>query len=289
MKSGVQILRYAAIVLMIAACACGCMESGADETIPSPTPTVAPAPPHVMELSGTTWHLVSYRNESGAGQPVIEGADLTAIFNDTTGELSGSAGCNHYIALYRVDGNALQISDLAWTEMYCTDPPGVMLQETEYLSALESAATFDFAANQLSLNDNEGEVVLIFEAGEDPALAVDLTGTAWHLVSLATGHGEARPVLEGTRITAVFGDGGSLDGSAGCNRYATNYTQEGEAITVGPIASTMMYCNDPVGSMQQESAYLTALESAATIEQEGGQLVMKNAAGKAILIYEEGE
>jgi heat shock protein HslJ len=242
MKSSILILQCAAIVLVLAACGCGCTDTGSNGPAPTPAPTVSPAPPHVMELSGTTWHLISYRNESGAGQPVIEGTAITAVFNETLGEVGGSAGCNHYTALYTADGNALQISRLAWTEMYCNEPAGVMRQETEYLLALESAATFDFAACQLSLNDDEGEVVLVFEASEPGGSVADLTGTAWHLVSLARGPGEVQSVLEGTRITAVYGDDGSLGGSAGCNRYATNFTQDNDALTIGPITSTMMYC-----------------------------------------------
>jgi heat shock protein HslJ len=289
MKSSILILQCAAIVLVLAACGCGCTDTGSNGPAPTPAPTVSPAPPHVMELSGTTWHLISYRNESGAGQPVIEGTAITAVFNETLGEVGGSAGCNHYTALYTADGNALQISRLAWTEMYCNEPAGVMRQETEYLLALESAATFDFAACQLSLNDDEGEVVLVFEASEPGGSVADLTGTAWHLVSLARGPGEVQSVLEGTRITAVYGDDGSLGGSAGCNRYATNFTQDNDALTIGPITSTMMYCGEPVGVMDQEAAYLTALESASTASQEGEQLVLRNAAGETILVYAEGE
>jgi heat shock protein HslJ len=289
MKSSVLILQCAAIILVLAACGCGCTDTGSNGSAPSPTPAVSPAPPHVMELSGTTWNLISYRNESGAGQPVIEGTAITAVFNETLGEVSGSAGCNHYTALYTADGNALQISRLAWTEMYCTEPAGVMRQETEYLLALETVSTFDFAAYQLSLNDDEGEVVLVFEAGEPGGSAADLTDTAWHLVSLASGRGEVQSVLEGTRITAVFGDDGSLGGSAGCNRYATNFTQDNDALTIGPIASTMMYCGEPVGVMDQEAGYLTALESASTASREGEQLILRNAAGETILVYAEGE
>ena len=95
-------------------------------------------------------------------------------------------------------------------------------------------------------------------------------------------------MLKGTRITAVFGDDGDLGGSAGCNHYATNFTQEGDAIRIGHVATTMMYCAEPVGVMEQESASLIALESIASAEREKEQLVMSNAAGETVLIFEEG-
>jgi heat shock protein HslJ len=284
MKHSILIPSCAVILLVIATC--GCTAPGTHEPVYAPEPS--PTPPHVLELSGTTWYLFSYLNESGAGQPVIEGTTITAVFNESLGELSGNAGCNHYTARYTVDGDSLQIHELAWTEMYCTDPPGVMRQETEYLTALERTTAFYFTANQLSLTEDNGEVLLVYEAGEPPERDVALNGTAWHLVSLAAGPGEVGPVLEGTRITAIFGEDGNLGGSAGCNRYTTNFTQEGNTIGIGHVATTLAYCAEPVGVMKQETTYLTALESAVTAERENGRLVMSNAAGEAILIFEEG-
>lgn len=288
MTSNVLIRCCAAILLLLTACACGCTVPGGGDPVYAPTPDGTPTPPHAGELSGTTWHLISYRNETGAGQPVLEGTDITAVFNDSQKELSGTTGCNHYTARYAVDGDALQVSELAWTEIYCLDPPGVMRQEIEFLTALERAAAFSFAAHELYVKDDEGEVLLVFGAGEAPVGQLDLHGTAWHLVSLATAPGEVRPVLETTSITAFFGDDGDLEGSAGCNRYATNFTQEGNVIRTGHVATTLMYCAEPAGVMEQESAYLAALACAATAEIEGGRLVLKNAVGEPVLIFEEG-
>jgi len=288
MTFNVLIRCCAAILLVLTACACGCTVPDGRDPVYAPTPEGTPTPPHVMELSGTTWHLISYRNGTGAGQPVLEGTDITAVFNDSPGEVSGNAGCNHYTARYTVDGSSLRVTELAWTEIYCLDPPGVMRQEIEFLTALERAAAYSFAAQQLYVKDDEGEVLLIFEAGEAPGGQPDLNGTAWHLVSLATAPGEIRPVLEGTSITAVFGDDGTLEGSAGCNRYATDFTQEGNAIRTGHVATTLMYCAGPAGVMEQESAFLAALACAATAEIDGGRLVLKNAAGEPVLIFEEG-
>ena len=71
-------------------------------------------------------------------------------------------------------------------------------------------------------------------------------------------------IIDGTTITAVFGEDGSLTGSAGCNNYTTSYTVDGDAITIGPAASTRKMCVEPEGVMEQEMAYLTALTTAAT-------------------------
>ena len=74
------------------------------------------------ELDGTSWKLLSY----GERIP-LEGRAITADF--TASEISGSSGCNHYFGRYQVKGNRISIKSLAWTEMACLDPEGIMEQE----------------------------------------------------------------------------------------------------------------------------------------------------------------
>ena len=64
-----------------------------------------------------------------------------------------------------------------------------------------------------------------------------------------------------------------MSGTAGCNNYSASYTVDGNAITIGPAISTMMFCADPEGVMEQEMAYLQALPSAATYVVQGDRLV----------------
>jgi heat shock protein HslJ len=86
-------------------------------------------------------------------------------------------------------------------------------------------------------------------------------------------------IIEGTEINAVFGEDGSLSGSSGCNNYVTSYTAEGDQLTIGRVASTMMFCAEPEGVMEQEAAYLAALETAATFTIVNGQLELRTADG----------
>ena len=80
-----------------------------------------------------------------------------------------------------------------------------------------------------------------------------LEGTTWELVKL----GAALP-LTGTTLTINFEDG-TASGSAGCNSYSGEYQLDGENLTFGMIASTLMACLEP-GVMEQESAYLAFLQ-----------------------------
>ena len=90
-------------------------------------------------------------------------------------------------------------------------------------------------------------------------------------------------VEPGTRPTAVFGADGGLSGSASCNTFNNTYQVDGEQISFGPAASTMMACDT---GMDQEAAYFSALEAAATYTIEGGQLKIFDGTGTNNLVYD---
>jgi heat shock protein HslJ len=111
-------------------------------------------------LDGTSWKLVSY-----SGITPIPGREMTASFKDQ--EISGSASCNHYFGSYRTRGTALTIENLAWTEMACLDPEGIMEQEQELMRLLGSAASYDLQGDQLVITASSGEE-LVFTAYRTP-------------------------------------------------------------------------------------------------------------------------
>lgn len=51
------------------------------------------------------------------------------------------------------------------TEQLCLSPEGIMLQEKEYLMALESVGTYTLSEGRLEMKDADGEVVLVFTKG----------------------------------------------------------------------------------------------------------------------------
>ncbi len=86
--------------------------------------------------------------------------------------------------------------------------------------------------------------------------AATLEGTEWRLVSCADPSGGLLEVGAPIEATARFEDG-HVAGSAGCNRYTGGYALNGERLTFGPLASTMMMCPEP--QMTVEMAFLAAL------------------------------
>jgi len=111
------------------------------------------------DLENKTWKLMSYGKE-GSLQDVLDGTEITATFDGSKDEVHGSSGANTYSGNYRIDGNKLSILELAWTEMYRLDPPGVMEQEAKYLKLFKAVESFVIQDAKLKIT--AGEQVLIY-------------------------------------------------------------------------------------------------------------------------------
>jgi heat shock protein HslJ len=366
-----------------------------------------------QDLAGTAWDVISYNNGREAVVGVLLGSQITASFADD-GMVSGNAGCNRYFASYAVDGKAIEIGPAGTTRMACADPAGVMEQESQYLAALESAATYSIQGNMLEMRtaDDAIAVVMARSTGAQPepmppveaptaappptsapgtapaaptappltaptetplpeiafwadettidagqcttvrwsvnnvqavwvypkganyedfpragqgseqvclvttttfemrvlqrdgstvfrevtvnvtappptatsAPAVDpLAGTSWQVVSYNNGRGAVVSVLADSLLLIDFEADGLVTGNAGCNTYSAAYTVNGNTIAIGLPGTTNLFCAAPEGVMDQEAAFLAALQSAATFRIRGDTLEMRTA-GDAIAV-----
>jgi heat shock protein HslJ len=235
-------------------------------------------PTPVVALEGTLWTLDEYVNSQGEWVNVLPDAEVRAEFE--AGQVTGNAGCNSYFGAYESDGHSLTLGAIGMTEMYCY-PEALMDQESAYLAALESAASYQIAEGKLQIANADGQRVLTFSVLE----SAPLTGTTWQLTGYNDGQGGYVSVLSGTEITAVFGDDGKVAGSAGCNNYTASYALQDTAITFGSAATTRKMCDQPDGIMEQESAFLAALESAAGYQIEGDVLMLTDADGVRLAAF----
>ena len=219
------------------------------------------------DLTGKMWALSALM-----GEPLLPDTGITAQFT-TDGKVSGSAGCNQYAGTYTVSGNSIQISSpMASTLMACAQE--VMDQESAYLKALGEAKTYAVGEDGLTLADANETTVASYEAQSQ-----DLAGTSWEAIAYNNGKQAVTSVLAGSTITANFGQDGTLSGNGGCNQYSGSYAATGAQITIGPLASTRMFCNDPAGVSDQEAQYLAALGTAATYQIEGTVLELRTQDG----------
>jgi heat shock protein HslJ len=231
-------------------------------------------------LEGTLWALESYQNAEGETVDVLPNSGARAEFEN--GEVSGTSGCNRFFGAYEVDGNSISIGPLGSTLMGCPDP--LAQQEFGLMTSFQSAATYEISGDTLTLSNEDGEVVVTFVESE----SLSLTGTNWIANGVNNGRGGVQSIVIGNEITAVFGEEGSLSGSAGCNNYGGTYEVDGENMSIGPLAVTAMFCEQPEGTMDQESEYLAALETVAAWSIDGDVLDLSTSEGARAVSYNAG-
>jgi heat shock protein HslJ len=219
---------------------------------------------------------------------VLAGTTITATFA-ADGTVSGSAGCNNYVASFQARVNTLSIGSPVTTKMSCDSPTGIMNQEQIFLSNLQGAATYAISADLLTISDSEGKTLLTFRKEGTAGAPLPFAGISWALETYRGSDGSLTGINPATTVNALFGSDGKITGSAGCNSYSGGYTLTGKnGISIGPLAMTLMYCGEP-GVMDQETAYITNLQAAAFYEVTSeGKLHLMDAAGTPVLVYSSG-
>ncbi len=116
-------------------------------------------------------------------------------------------------------------------------------------------------------------------AAESMTPDVTLTNTYWKLVEL---NGAAVKPGEGKELHMILKGEDQVGGYAGCNQFTGSMTVTGDGLSVGPIASTRRMCQDV---MEQESAFLQALENAQRYSIAGEDLAIEDANGEVTMRF----
>jgi heat shock protein HslJ len=216
-------------------------------------------------LTGQTWQLAKL------GSVDRSKAGLTVTFA-TDGAASGFAGCNTFTGTYAASGSSLKVSKLAATKKACRKL--VMAEEDAYLLALRTARSYSVKNGALTLAARNGRTLATFRVQSQ-----SLANSRWTVVEYNNGKGAVTSVLAGTKLSAAFDANGDIGGFAGCNDYSGRVKSDPPKIAIGPLTSTKKSCSEPAGVMDQESAYLHALGSAATYQLQGQNLELRTSAG----------
>ena len=227
-----------------------------------------------VDLTGPTWQLAKL---AGVSKGV---SSVTARFT-SDGKVSGFSGCNQYSGSYTTSGSRISISKLSRTLMACVKAQ--MLLEGVYVKALASARRYSISGSKLTLKGRLGLPVATFGVQSQ-----SLAGTRWNVLSYNNGKQAVVSVMAETKLTAHFDAKGNLSGFGGCNDYSADVKATPPKISIGPVASTRKACSTPAGVMDQESAYLAALGTAATYQLQGAKLEFRTPGGAIAADFEQG-
>ena len=215
-------------------------------------------------LDGTAWVL------SGLpGRTMLAGQPPTLQFQ--AGRAMGSDGCNRYTAPYDSKGGTLEVSAGAMTRMAC--PEDRMQQADAFMAALMAAKRYRVGSGKLELLEADGGVLATLSKQ-----VRELAGTSWKATAINNGKGGVVGVASGSTVSLAFGTDGKASGSAGCNNFTAGYAAEGSNLRFDPAAVTLKMCAEAV-VMEQEAAFLKALESVATARVEEDRLELRTADG----------
>lgn len=112
---------------------------------PEATAAATNADPTLGGLAGT-WTLVSY-GAADAPIPALPAAPITLTFAPTG--VTGNAGCNTFGGSFEYNASVLAFRDIASTLIACDQP--VMDQEVAFMTAINTASTFQLVNGQLQL------------------------------------------------------------------------------------------------------------------------------------------
>lgn len=226
-------------------------------------------------LTATSWlWQQTQMNNDDLFRPAEPGNYHLRFLGD--GTLAIQADCNQAQGRYEIEDHRLRIELGPTTLMGC----GEASLGDRFLANLGGANGYFFQNGNLFID-------LKFDSGtmKFSPQAPGLVGTRWRVTGVNNGRGALEGILGGTELHLDFGEGGALDGSAGCNHFSATFAISGDQITISQALSTRKFCQDPPGVMAQETALLSALPQASRFERTGDRLEMRMADGALVATF----
>ena len=102
---------------------------------------------------GKEWELTQLNNEQ-----VPAGIRIMIVFDEANTRYSGTASCNNYNGLFKLDGGSLRLAQAVSTKKMCPD----MTWENKYLPILTKIDTWNIVDDKLQLM-SEGAVIAVYK------------------------------------------------------------------------------------------------------------------------------
>jgi heat shock protein HslJ len=243
-------------------------------------------------LGGTSWRLVKFQGGDGLTLTPDDKAKYTIAFG-TDGRLGARIDCNRGTGTWKSSGPPqLEFGPLALTRAMC--PPGslhdrmvkhwpyvrsyVMKDGHLFVSLMADGGIYQFEP----ASPEEKVEGAVKGTATSRAATESLENTYWKLMHLGdapvtVASRQAEPHLIINSLTRRAG------GSGGCNRFGGSYELNGDRLSLGPMAATMMACAEGTGT---EKAFLEALGRVSGWRITGQQLELLDAAGKVVAPFE---
>jgi len=215
-------------------------------------------------LEGREWQLTSAQ----VGGVDVAKAGITISFDGQ--RLSGFSGVNQYGGGYEAGEDGTFKPDTINSTLMA-GPEDLMAAEQAYIAALQTVETFSVEGDTLTLSPAEGEPLTFA-----PAPEVSLPGSSWSVTAYNNGKQAVVGPVEGSELTLEFGTDGSVSGNSGVNTFSGTFESTGDTVSITGLASTKMAGEPEL--MEQETAYLKALQSATTWSVTRGSLDLRDAA-----------
>jgi heat shock protein HslJ len=246
--------------------------AGCSPTAEDTRSATAGLPDTLQQLTAHQWSLDRGDSSLATDDP----APVTLAFAEDR-SVSGNAPCNPYRGTFSIDDDRLTIGDVSQTRRGCD--PQTLAAEHEYLTTLQAVRDVDATDRDRLVLTGPGGARLAYDAYD---LGRSIVGF-WHVTNLARDSG-IETALVGTDPVLTFDADGALRAQSGCNTLATSWALDGPDITIGPVAQTMMACDQPPGVMDQEAALGAALSAAARVDIVGDTLTLLDDDGAILVV-----
>lgn len=180
--------------------------------------------------------------------------------------VGGTSFCNGFGGTYRLDGDQLQLEDIASSLVLCEGPVG----------AAENAFVQVLMAPGLRVAVNGAELVLTSGAGElrfvrlPPVPEAELIGTRWMLETVTQGSTASAPV--GEPAVLELADDGTITFSTGCQTMTGTWTTHGDSVFVNDHVYDPTGCPPEVA--EQDSLVTQTLSGGFQVSVDGDVLTV---------------